>query len=62
MGHGEEVTCLAHALCPKGWGDYPSPPTLGMEFPAAFNEWLDKVEQNTALVAREVKNFSSQYF
>ncbi|MEH1903608.1 MAG: hypothetical protein V7L04_19915 [Nostoc sp.] len=28
IGHGEEVTCLTHALCPKGWGDYPSPPTF----------------------------------
>jgi len=28
IGHGEEVTCLAHALCPKRRGGYPSPPTL----------------------------------
>ncbi|MHC5828600.1 MAG: hypothetical protein ACYT04_75050, partial [Nostoc sp.] len=38
MGNGQEVTCLAHALCPKGWGEQPRPPTLGMEFPAAFNK------------------------
>ncbi|MEH1783103.1 MAG: hypothetical protein V7K67_21595 [Nostoc sp.] len=34
MGHGEEVT---NALCPKWRGGCPSPPTLEMEFPAAFN-------------------------
>ncbi|WP_334762324.1 pentapeptide repeat-containing protein [Nostoc sp.] len=38
MGHGEEVTCLANAQCPKRRGDYPSPPTLGLEFPVAFND------------------------
>ncbi|MEH1901514.1 MAG: hypothetical protein V7L04_08885 [Nostoc sp.] len=40
MGHGEEVTCLANAQCPKRRGDYPSLPTLGLEFPVAFNEKL----------------------
>ncbi|WP_335121347.1 hypothetical protein [Nostoc sp.] len=29
---------MPHALCPKRRSGYPSPPTLGMEFPAAFNE------------------------
>ncbi|MEH1904483.1 MAG: hypothetical protein V7L04_24520 [Nostoc sp.] len=38
IGHGEELTCLANAQCPKRRGDYPSPPTLGLEFPVAFNE------------------------
>ncbi|MHC5772592.1 ABC transporter ATP-binding protein [Nostoc sp.] len=33
MGNGEEVTCLAHALCPKGWGEQPRPPTRGWSFP-----------------------------
>ncbi|MEH1788826.1 MAG: hypothetical protein V7L23_25410 [Nostoc sp.] len=39
MGYGEEVT---NAQCPKRRGDYPSPPTQGMEFPVAFNE-LDTI-------------------
>ncbi|MHC5932694.1 hypothetical protein [Nostoc sp.] len=36
-GNGEELP-MPYAQCPKRRGDYPSPPTLGMEFPVAFNE------------------------
>ncbi|MDF5736498.1 MULTISPECIES: hypothetical protein [unclassified Nostoc] len=45
MGHGEEVTCLANAQCPKRRGDYPSPPTLGLEFPVAFNKTTSSAKQ-----------------
>ncbi|MHC5935573.1 hypothetical protein [Nostoc sp.] len=50
FGHGEWGTCtercrsmehseeVANAQCPKRRGGYPSPPTLGMEFLADFNE------------------------
>ncbi|MEH1905371.1 MAG: hypothetical protein V7L04_29335 [Nostoc sp.] len=49
MRHGEEVTCLPNAQCPKRRGDYPSPPTLGLEFPVAFNESEVRI-QNLKLV------------
>ncbi|MHC5938265.1 hypothetical protein [Nostoc sp.] len=55
MGHGEEVTNALFGQCPKGWGDYPSPPTLGLEFPAAFNELcLPKTLGNAKLISPDV--------
>ncbi|MEH1901739.1 MAG: hypothetical protein V7L04_10050 [Nostoc sp.] len=42
MGHGEEspmpnAQCpMPNAQCPKSAGGYPSPLTLGLEFPADF--------------------------
>ncbi|MEH2380492.1 MAG: hypothetical protein V7K27_16660 [Nostoc sp.] len=40
MGHGEEVTCLAYALCPmpQATGRLSLSTHEGMEFPVAFNE------------------------
>ncbi|MEH1787070.1 MAG: hypothetical protein V7L23_16190 [Nostoc sp.] len=32
--------------CPMRRGGFPSPPTLGMEFPAAFNEQLQQLILN----------------
>ncbi|MEH1903904.1 MAG: hypothetical protein V7L04_21465 [Nostoc sp.] len=36
---------MGNAQCPKRRGDYPSPPTLGMEFPVAFDEYLTNHER-----------------
>ncbi|MDF5739011.1 MAG: hypothetical protein PUQ00_26035 [Nostoc sp. S13] len=38
MGHGAWGRSYLFGQCPKQRGDYPSPPTLGLEFPVAFNE------------------------
>ncbi|WP_267871516.1 hypothetical protein [Nostoc sp. CHAB 5715] len=38
MGHGKKLP-MPYALCPKRRGDYPGTPTLGMEFPVAFNKF-----------------------
>ncbi|MCC5624476.1 hypothetical protein LC574_25555 [Nostoc sp. CHAB 5715] len=35
--HGKELP-MPNAQCPKSAGGYPSPPTLGLEFPADFHE------------------------
>jgi len=33
-GHGEEITCLAYALCPKRRAKQPRPPTIRLSFPS----------------------------